>query len=277
MAMGENWMECVSRAENRLREQEALLRTLLGAERDAPVFWLGETDSTNRQLRLLADAGAPAGTVLLSHGQSAGRGRLGRSFVSPAGKGLYLSVLLRPDLPPEDFGQLTPRAALAVRRALEAVCGLRPEVKWVNDLLCRGRKLCGILTEGVFRPGAPAAAVLGVGLNVSAMPGDFPSELRETVTSVLLETGKAPGQAALAAAVIRELGALAALSDGEADYGEYRAACVTLGRRVRLSDGTEGVAADVDRDYCLLVRLPDGTLRPVRSGEAVFIDRAAPR
>ena len=161
-------------------EMEVRLRALLGREREGDIFWLSETDSTNRQLRTPADSGAAAGTVLLADGQSAGRGRLGRSFASPAGKGLYLSYLLRPDIPPPALGRLTPWAAVAVRRAVGAVCGLGADIKWVNDLLCRGRKLCGILTEGAFRDGKLRYAVLGVGLNVSALPEDLPAELRET-------------------------------------------------------------------------------------------------
>ena len=246
---------------------EARLRALLpGAE----VRWLRETDSTNRQLRLLADGGAPEGTVLLADHQTAGRGRLGRRFESPAGKGLYLSLLLRPRVSPEALGSLTPWAAVAVRRAIRSACGLDAGIKWVNDLVCRGRQLCGIRTEGAFRDGEVQFAVLGVGLNVSALPGDFPGELRETATSILQETGLAPEREALAAALIRELRELPGCweTGGDALYKAYRDACVTLGRPVRLSDGTEGFAEDLERDFALRLRLPDGTFRRVQSGEA---------
>ena len=245
-------------------DAEARLRSLLP---EGGFLWLRETDSTNRQLRSLAASGAEAGTALLADYQTAGRGRMGRSFASPAGKGLYLSVLLRPDM--AALETLTPRAAVALRRVLREVCGLDAQIKWVNDLLCHGKKLCGILTEGAFRDGEAQFAVLGVGLNVSALPSDFPPELRETATSVLLETGAAPPMETLAAAVIRALRALPELgeTDGAAFLAEYRAACVTPGQPVRLTDGTAGFAEDVEADYSLRVRTAEGEIRRVRSGE----------
>lgn len=248
-------------------EAEARLTALLP---EGGFLWLRETDSTNRQLRILAASGAAAGTALLADRQTDGRGRMGRSFASPAGKGLYVSVLLRPGLAPDSLGCLTPWAAVAVRRAVRETCGLDAQIKWVNDLLCRGKKLCGILTEGAFRDGEAQFAVLGVGLNVSALPSDFPPELRETATSVLLETGAAPPVETLAAAVIRALRALPEhwKTGGAALCDEYRAACVTIGRPVRLTDGTEGFAEDVEADFALRVRLADGGVRRVRSGEA---------
>ncbi len=250
---------------------EARLHSLLPGYA-GELFWLRETDSTNRQLRILAETGAEAGTVLLADGQTAGHGRLGRSFASPDGKGLYLSLLLRPEVSPTELGSLTPWAAVAVRRAVREVCGLNADIKWVNDLLCRGRKLCGILTEGAFREGKVQYAVLGVGVNLSALPEDFPPELRETATSIRQETGLSPEREALAAAVIRELAELPRLwkTGGEAYFTEYCSACVTLGQPVRLSDGTEGVAETLGRDFALLLRLPDGGLQRVQSGEAVF-------
>ena len=251
-------------------EQEACLRALLGQERD--ICWLTETDSTNRQLRLLAEHGAAAGSVLLADAQTAGRGRLGRAFASPMGKGLYLSCLLRPAISPAALGKLTPWAAVAVRRAVKAVCGLEADIKWVNDLLCHNRKLCGILTEGAFRDGQLRYAILGIGLNVSALPEDFPPELREIATSVYQETGQFFDRAALAAEIIRELDRLPTLWEygDEAYFREYRAHCVTLGRYVRLSSGETGFAADLDRDYALLLRRADGTETRVMSGEALF-------
>lgn len=251
-------------------EKEAHLRALLGPERGKDVFWLTTTDSTNRQLRILADSGAAAGTVLLADTQTAGRGRMGRRFASPAGKGLYLSYLLRPDIAPSEVGKLTPWAAVAVRRAVKTVCGLEADIKWVNDLLCYGRKLCGILTEGAFRDGKLCYAVLGVGLNVSALPTDFPIELRETATSVYQETGRLPDRATLASELIRELDELPELGNSEAYYREYRAHCVTLGKDVRLSGGETGFAADLDRDFALLFRTEDGTEKRVTTGEALF-------
>ena len=118
-------------------------------ERHAPVYRFDRLDSTNTRLKALAREGAAPGTVLLAREQSGGRGRLGRSFASPPG-GLYLSMLLRPACPPERCLSLTPLAAVAARRAVLDCTGLSPEIKWPNDLLLGGKKLCGILTEVRF-------------------------------------------------------------------------------------------------------------------------------
>ncbi len=248
----------------------AALASLLPEGRGGLLRWPEEADSTNLALRALAEAGAAAGSAYLAEGQTAGRGRLGRRFASPAGKGLYLSYLLRPRLEPEAIGELPAWTAAAVRRALLRCCGLDTEIKWVNDLLSRGRKLCGILAEGILREGKVQSVVLGIGINTAAESEDFPPELRETATSVYLETGAAPDRAALAAALLRELDALAeAYPRGRREvWAEYRARCVTLGKAVTLTDGTEGTAEDLGEDFSLLVRLPDGALRRLRSGEA---------
>jgi BirA family biotin operon repressor/biotin-[acetyl-CoA-carboxylase] ligase len=253
-------------------ERLAALASLLPEGRGGLLQWPEEADSTNRVLRSLAEAGAPAGSAVLAEGQTAGRGRLGRRFASPAGKGLYLSWLLRPALPPESLGELPAWAAVAVRRAILRTCGLSAEIKWVNDLLSRGRKLCGILAEGVLREGAAQSVILGIGINVSGREEDFPPELRETATSLLLETGAAPDRIRLAAAVLQELERLLGPfpRGREAVRAEYRKSCATLGRRVTLSDGTEGFAEDIDGEFALLVRLGDGSLRRLRSGEATL-------
>ena len=139
---------------------------------------LEETDSTNRVAKELARQGAPHGTVVSAKRQTAGRGRLGRRFCSPEG-GIYLSVLLRTDLPPEDRALLTPMAAVAVCRTVERLCGVRPDIKWVNDLYLEGKKVCGILCE---RTGD--AVIVGVGLNLKTPEGGFPPELNAGVLDV---------------------------------------------------------------------------------------------
>lgn len=253
-------------------ERLAALRACLPAGEQRLLRWPESVDSTGRLLRELAAAGAPEGSAVLAEGQTAGRGRLGRSFASPAGRGLYLSVLLRPALPPEALGELPAWAAVAVRRAIAKTCALEADIKWVNDLLCHGKKLCGILGEAVLREGKAESVILGVGVNVTTMPEDLPPELRESATSILRETGSAPARPALAAAVLRELDALRAdlPCAREAYLAEYRARCATLGRRVRLPDGAEGTAETIDGRFGLTVRMGDGALRTLRSGEATL-------
>ena len=226
-------------------------------------------DSTNNYLKALAAEGAPQGTVAVADWQTAGRGRLGRRFDSPPGTGIYLSVLLRPGCPAGELMTLTAQAAVAVRRAVAAVCGAELGIKWVNDLVLGGKKLCGILTELSFEAesGLVGYAVVGVGINCNRTEAQFSPALREIAGSLLTQTGQPVDRTRLAAELIRSLSELPKL-DWRA---EYRAACVNLGRQVQiLSPGQpprSGVAEDVGDLAELLVRLPDGSLETVNAGE----------
>lgn len=229
---------------------------------------LPTVDSTNNYLKTLGASGAPHGTVAIAERQTGGRGRLGRSFDSAPGAGVYLSVLLRPACPPSALMTLTAQAAVATRRAIRAVTGAETGIKWVNDLVLNGRKLCGILTELSIEAesGLVAYAVVGVGVNCNRAVADFPPELRDTVGSLRSETGTRVNRNALAAAMIWELSALPALDWRE----EYRVACVNLGREVQiLAPGRPpciGKALDVGPDAELIVQTETGT-EAVQSGE----------
>ena len=229
---------------------------------------LEAVDSTNNYLKNRAAAGAPHGTVAIAECQTGGRGRLGRRFDSAAGAGVYLSVLLRPACPPQALMSLTAQAAVATRRAIRSVTGAEAGIKWVNDLVLNGRKLCGILTELSIEAESSltAYAVVGVGVNCNRAVEDFPPELRDAVGSLLSETGKRADRNALAAAMIRELSALPGLDWQE----EYRTACVNLGREVQiLSPGQPprtGKALDVGPDAELIIQTETG-VEAVQSGE----------
>ncbi len=253
------------RGDSMVLEYENTLRSLLPGRE---IHWFRETDSTNTQLRKLALSGAKAGTVVLAESQTAGRGRMGRSFHSPAGCGLYFSLLLRPELPPESLGILPALAATAVRRGILHQTGLDTEIKWVNDLLAGGRKLCGILAEGVFLGGAMQHIIIGIGVNCSTAAEDFPAELRPIVTSISAETGQPVDRVALAASLLRELEQLPLASPADR-LEEYRANCVTLGKQVTLPDGSTGTAVGLTEDYGLIVNKGDGQI-VLRSGEATL-------
>jgi BirA family biotin operon repressor/biotin-[acetyl-CoA-carboxylase] ligase len=238
---------------------------------------LGEVDSTNTYAKKLAIAGAADGTVVVADSQTAGRGRLDRSFQSPKGLGIYLTALLRPELPPEQLLPVTALCAVAVSDAVERVCGLRPQIKWTNDLVLGGRKLCGILTEMSLEgeSGRLQYLVLGMGVNVLQRPENFSPEVRKFATSLAAELGHPVSRPALAAAEIEELDRLyAALRSGDtAAYLEvYRRDCVTLGREVQLlrADGSREhvTALDVDDRFGLVVRRESGETAVIRSGEA---------
>ena len=149
------------------------------------ISYLSSVPSTNDLMKAMAEAGAEEGTVLLAGEQTRGKGRLGRSFTSAAGKGVYLSALLRPDLPPEALLPLTGFVAEAMARAVRRATGAQASIKWVNDLILNDRKLCGILTESAFSAGGRLRyVVVGVGLNVNYDRTDFPEALRDTATSL---------------------------------------------------------------------------------------------
>lgn len=234
---------------------------------------LEEIDSTNSYLKRESLAGAPHGTVAVANCQTAGRGRMTRSFRSPPGKGVYLSVLLRTRLSPEELMGVTGMTAVAVCRAVERTAGVRPGIKWTNDLVLNGRKLCGILTELAVEgeTGLVQSLVIGAGVNVSHTPKDFGPEVSELATS-LAQEGCPVSRPALAAAMIEELYRMSDALGGDTGpwLDAYRRDCVNLGKRVQLlwtDRRTEAEALDVDGQFGLVVRLPDGSRTTVRTGE----------
>lgn len=234
-----------------------------------------EIDSTNTYAKRIALTGAADGTVVIADCQTAGRGRMDRTFQSPKGRGIYLSALLRPDLPPERLLPVTALAGVAVCAAVERTCGVRPGLKWPNDPVLGSKKLCGILTELSLEAetGRVQSLVLGIGVNVSQTREDFSPDVAEMATSLTMALGHPVSRPALAAALIGELDQLYdALKAG--DLSEYLAAyrrdCVNLGRTVQLlsPEGRETVTAvGIDREFGLVVRGADGAERTVRSGE----------
>lgn len=229
--------------------------------------------STNALVRALAEQGAPEGTALIAARQTAGRGRRGREFFSPPGTGLYLSLLLRPRAAFSRVTALTAMAAAATAEAVEALSGRAVQIKWVNDLLMDGRKICGILTEaGVdWESGEVTWAVVGVGIDLRTPEGGFPPELRDVAGAAFDGLDVPDLRCRLAAAV------LDGLMDGYGRLGDrriwqdYCRRCVVPGRAVRiLLPGREPVPAQalaVNEDFSLSVRLSDGTEQRLSAGE----------
>ena len=228
------------------------------------------TASTNSDLKLLAQQGAPAGTVLVAGQQTGGRGRRGRSFFSPPGTGVYISLLLRPQLQMQQAVLFTTAAAVAVCRAVEKLTGQNPQIKWVNDVFINGKKVCGILTEAAadLETGMVEYAVLGLGLNVTKPAGGFPPEVAKVAGSIF----KAPqGNAKnrLTAEVLNQLSNLLQNPAGPDIYNDYKSRQLLLGRKVTFEqNGVQqtATAVDVARDYGLVVQLPNGQ-RVLSSGE----------
>lgn len=235
--------------------------------------YLEEVDSTNDYLRKLARSGAPHGTVVIADHQTGGHGRRGRSFLSPAGVGIYFSLLLRPGCAPAELMHLTCATAAAMCDAVEASAGFRPGIKWTNDLVYGGRKLCGILTElGLTPQGGLDYAIIGIGVNCCQRQEDFPPALQGIAGSLSMAAGHTICRARVAAAMMVSLNAMAdtLLPGREEMLRRYRRDCVTLGQEISLLRGDEvrhGRALDVDDQGALVVAFPDGTVEAVSSGE----------
>ena len=251
--------------------------------RDLPITVAEETQSTTTALRAMAEAGAPEGTVYIAQGQTGGRGRMGRSFFSPAGTGLYLSLLLRPTAwEPTRAAQLTAVAAAAMCEAIRQVTGKEPGIKWVNDLLLDGKKICGILTEASFsmESGVLEYAVLGLGVNVYLPEGGFPGQLREIAGAVLDTPGEDVRNRIAGEFLNRFLDGYEHPEDRHF-LDVYRRRSIAVGREVTvLSGGWErrAFAFGLDDDCRLLVRYPDGTEQALSYGEIrIAINREAER
>lgn len=232
--------------------------------------FLDAPDSTNQAAKAMALSGAPHGTVLLADSQTNGRGRYARSFYSPSG-GLYMSIILHPEqLHFAHVTAVTAFAAVAVCEALEAVTGQSPEIKWVNDILIDGKKVCGILTEAVtdFESGSLGWIVLGIGINVQAQPKDFPPALREIAVSV--GSGVPSLRNRLAAAIIDRVLGLPTPPQEAALFQRYQTRLRMLGKSVTVKQGDTSYparAVGLDDAGHLIVQTADGVQRILSSGE----------
>ncbi|HUC52789.1 MAG TPA: biotin--[acetyl-CoA-carboxylase] ligase [Candidatus Cybelea sp.] len=231
-----------------------------------------KTDSTNRVAMELGYAGAPEGTLVLAEEQTAGRGRAGRSWHSERAAGIYVTLLLRPKLAPVQAPLLTMMAGLSAHAAAEAVTGLKVDLKWPNDLLIRGKKAGGILTEMHAEPNQVRFVIVGIGLNVNQEK--FPGELANLATSLRLETGKAHSRMELLMRLLREF---------ESDYNRFlqdgvasvvarfeSVSSYARGKRVRVTNGTEsyaGTTAGLGPEGLLQVEREDGRITAVISGD----------
>jgi len=241
--------------------------------RDIRVF--EKTTSTNDVIEKLARDGVKEGVVVFAESQTRGRGRLGRRWLSPSRKGLWFSVLLRPDLRPEETTRLTVASATAVRRAIEQHTGLKPEIKWPNDIHIGGKKVAGILTELSAELDRVKYVILGIGVDVNVAAADLP-ELRKVATSLQVELGHPVSRAELAVAILRELdseyarlasGAFGAVAD------EWAAHCATLGHDIVIRTGNRqirGRAEALGEEGALLLRTEHGHLERVTGGDVTI-------
>lgn len=235
------------------------------------IIWFDTIDSTNTRAKQMAAQGAVHGTVLIADRQTGGRGRMGRSFQSPAGCGVYMSVILRLDCAPQELMHLTCATAVAACEAVEHSAGVRPGIKWTNDLVYGKRKIAGILTE-LVTVGTQCCAIIGIGVNCRQEEADFSEDIRGMAGSLRMVTGHEIDRAKVAAALIEAFSRMdgTLLTGKEEMLDSYRSGCITLGKDISLLRGEEvryGHAVSVDGEGALVVRFADGHTEAVNSGE----------
>jgi len=231
------------------------------------IVYFEETDSTNRQARRLAQEGAAHGTLVIADSQSAGRGRRGRGWISPSGDGIFMSLLLRPDVHPSEVAKLSLTTALAAANAIARETGLDARIKWPNDIVIGGRKVCGMLLEMTADEHAVHDVVAGVGINVHQR--EFDPEIAHTASSLDLLCGRRLSRAAIVRAFLEEFEKAMAL-DGAEMMAQYAARSATLHQRVQvisLSGTFTGVARAVTDSGSLLVEDEEGALREVLAAD----------
>lgn len=231
-------------------------------------------DSTNIRAKQLALENAPHGTVVIARQQTAGRGRLGRSFFSPR-EGIYLSIIVRPDFDLTKSVLVTSAAAVAVAESIESICGMDAKIKWVNDIYADNKKVCGILTEGItdFETGQIESLVIGIGVNTTIK--DFPEDLLDIAGAVEGDYSKS----SLAASIISRTLDLMDTIEDRSFISTYREKSLVIGKSVKVFKGVykslpeEELEArparvlDIDENGCLVVLYPDGTRESLTSGE----------
>ena len=303
-------------APNGLNDGELL--AWLDENRMERVVCLDSVDSTNRYLAQMALDGAPDGQIVIADRQTAGRGRLSRAFHSPGGMGVYFSYLIRPDarsgiqnsrtkdqtvhtvadeMQPSAWTQVTSMTAVAVSDAVEAVCGIRPKIKWVNDLymevqtektggkkkaMSAYEKICGILTQMDLEPdsGHVRSVIIGIGVNVAEKKSDFPKEIRGIAGSLYTATGKQVSRARLATEMTLAMDRMRlAMPDAEGRYlARYREASILPGMEVLVVSGDtqqKATALAIEEDFGLRVRYENGTEECLRGGEVSIRPREA--
>lgn len=250
-----------------------LLKTLKTNIAGKKLKVLETTVSTQEEAKALAEAGAPEGTLVVAEEQTGGKGRLGRKWFSPKGKGIWMSLVLRPKQPLHYMPQLTLLTGVAVCRAVRRTTGVMAGLKWPNDLLVDGRKICGILLESAAEDEYVRYCIAGIGISANLDPDDYPDELKSVATSLKIEAGHPVDRVQLIAAAMEEFETLYRLyqQEGFAPIASlWEALSVTLGKRVTVgaaSGPVTGLALKLDPHGALVILTEDGRELPVFSGD----------
>jgi BirA family biotin operon repressor/biotin-[acetyl-CoA-carboxylase] ligase len=260
--------------------RDGLKTSIFGRERidHFPVI-----DSTNVHARMIADRGAPEGTVVVAEAQLKGKGRRGRSWFSPAGKGIYVSVILRPRVPPSEAPQLVLMAAVAAAEALLAQAALPVSVKWPNDILVGGKKIAGILTEMRLAGDRIDHVVIGMGVNVNTPAESLPPEIAAIATSLCAFTGRTFPRAGLLRTYLEKLEGWYALFRGrrfEPIRERWLEIAQIIGKQVKIAGvdrAYEGEVVDIDPTGFLILKSPDGGIERILAGDVSMIEAPLPR
>lgn len=261
--------------DNDILNEPSILAGLTTAQFGRKMDIFKTIDSTNSFAKSLAQLGAQNGTVVISEMQTAGKGRLGKKFHSPGNSGIYMSVIYRPKFAVEYAMSITSCAAVAVAEAVQNVTGLDCGIKWVNDIYCGGKKLCGILTEASIgvEQGGLEFVVIGIGMNVTNVV--FPKELEDIATSIRIESGEFYSRSKIAAEI---LNCLERRLDSIPEHGyidEYRRRSILIGKKIILTKNNvdeQVECVDIDNFGKLIVRYPDGTETAVSTGTVTLAE-----
>ncbi|HDP79385.1 MAG TPA: biotin--[acetyl-CoA-carboxylase] ligase [Spirochaetes bacterium] len=242
----------------------------------AGYHYLQETGSTNHEAAVLADQGAPEGTIVIAERQTRGRGRRERNWYSPAGKNIYFSLILRPSISPAQAPKLTLLAAVAAAETLSVLTGLDVRIKWPNDLLVGDRKIAGILTEMSAGMEAVNHVIMGIGLNINTPPESFPDEIRDIATSLRAETGGDFPRALVLGTLLEslELYYHLFLSGGFPNIlVRWKELSGIVGKKIQVNGVNSRVAGtvlDVDGDGVLLLKDDEGLVHRIFSGDVIL-------
>jgi len=248
--------------------EECIKKNLSDNARKYKITTFERVSSTNTLLRNAAVEGAEENTVYIAEEQTAGKGRKNRSFFSPPGGGLYISILLRPHIPVEDTLFITTSAAVAVCKAIESSTGEKPQIKWVNDIILNGKKVCGILTESAIVNDNIDYAVLGIGINVFSPSCGFPDELKD-IAGALCSEEKACLRELIAATILNEF---SVFSDFSIINREYKEKSIAFGKSISVINSANGetykaLVEDIDEKCRLVVIDENGERKTLSSGE----------
>lgn len=236
------------------------------------IIVLDTVDSTNTYAKKLAHEGAKEGTVVIAEEQTAGRGRLGRSFYSPHSSGIYMSIILRPTLTAKQSLLITTSSAVAVAKAIEDNCYLETQIKWVNDIYSEGKKLCGILSEASidFETGGLEYAIVGIGINVSTAQTSFPDNIKDIATSIYPHSSRRSIRSKIIGSVLNNLFEYKDRLGDSDILEEYKKRSFLIGKEIYILKGDEKIPAtaiDISDNAELVVKLEDGSIKSLNAGE----------